>query len=272
MQKKEANPLRRRRRMRQLIGLAVCILVIIGIGTIISGGISLTKKLTDNSAEKAEYETRLLSLVPYDPLPFDTLAEANQSTLLAASIWGTLGDTADKGNFERDELDQLYLPTIDVDRWAAKLFGPDYKLQHNTFEDHGMLYTYVEEKQAYLMPITSAMMDFSPRVIDIKREKNTKRVTVGYLSPFTAGGELNMSGVLEPVKYQDYIFTKNDKEYFLSAIEESKTKVPDSTSGAQTTSTPQEIIDPGAFIEDAAQANSTTPTSDVAPNSTVATE
>ncbi|MEG0109596.1 MAG: hypothetical protein RR675_00640 [Oscillospiraceae bacterium] len=225
MQKKEQNPLRRRRRIRQLIGAVVCLLVVVGLATLLRAGFLSVAKLTDNSGEKAEFETRLTNLVAKDPLPFDTLGEANQDLLLSAAIWGTLAE-ADQSVYERDDIGQPYLPTVDVDNFVAKLYGKEFKFEYKSFEDNqGLAYTYIEDKQAYLIPITGAMAEYFPRVAKIKREKDTKRVTVGYLSPYGAGGEFNASTTLKPVKYLDYIFTKQDKEYYLSAITESKMKV-----------------------------------------------
>lgn len=266
MTKHESNPIRRRRRLRQLTGAVVCLLVLIGIVSLGSSGVKLMAKLTDNSAEKQEFEKRIFSLVPYDPVPFDSLAEANQSVILASSLWGTISDT-DTSAYERDELGQMLLPTIDVDRWAAQLYGPDFKLTHGTFEDHGIIYTYVEEKQVYSMPVTSALMDYSPTVVKIKREGNTKRVTVGYISPFLPGGEFNSASISEPVKYYDYIFTKLNKVYYLSAITTSETKAPEGLDPNAANSSSMEVIDPGAFIEENAQSSASEVGSEVTPSS-----
>ncbi len=43
------------------------------------------------------------------------------------------------------------------------------------------------EKNAYLLPITSVNGNYSPRVMQIRREGSTKRVTVGYLDLYGSG-------------------------------------------------------------------------------------
>lgn len=121
------------------------------------------------------------------------------------------GDTiAQSGSdsFEHDEVGAMYLPTIDIDKTVAKLYGPEFKFEHKTFEDRSLVYTYVEEKQAYLIPITSAISDYRPQVAKIKREGDTRRVTVGYLSQNGTGGEFIVGGDSKPVKYYDYILPK----------------------------------------------------------------
>ena len=59
------------------------------------------------------------------------------------------------------------------------------------FEDRGLTYQYVAEKQAYLLPITSVITDYYPRWEKIKREGDTVRGTLGYLSQFSSGTDFS---------------------------------------------------------------------------------
>ena len=113
---KERNALRRRRRWRQLLGAVVCLLVVIGLVSVVSGGVRLTATLFDDSELKAEYVLRLRNLVALDPVPFDSIEEANQNTLLNALIWSSISEDKE---YERDEVGAMYLPTADIDAAAA---------------------------------------------------------------------------------------------------------------------------------------------------------
>ena len=92
---KEKSALRRRRRWRQLLGAVVCLLVVIGLASVVSGGVRLTATLFDDSELKAEYVLRLRNLVALDPVPFDSIEEANQNTLLNALIWSSISEDKD---------------------------------------------------------------------------------------------------------------------------------------------------------------------------------
>lgn len=243
---KERNTLRRRRRLRQLLGAVVCLLVVAGAVSVVRGGVSLVARAFDDSDLTADFESRLSTLVALDPLPFNSLEEANKNTLLNAAIWASI-DTANN-EYERDEVGQMYLPTVDIDRTAAALYGPEFHFEYQTFEDHYMTFTYVPEKQAYLIPITSAMGDYYPRVTDIQREwGGIRRVTVGYCSLFSQTGEFSPTATLEPVKYQDYLFQKDGGNYYLYAIVESETQAVSSSVPAASTApeaqAPQEVVD-----------------------------
>ena len=140
----------------------------------------------------------------------------------------------------------MYLPTADIDTAAAELYGPDVHFTYQTFEDRGLTYQYVEEKQAYLLPITSVITDYYPQVEKIKREGDTVRVTVGYLSQFSSGTDFSPDMQYAPVKYQDYLFHRDGDKTYLYAVTESKMKPAASSSAsasAPAVQAPQEVLD-----------------------------
>ena len=241
----EQRALRRRRRGRQLLGAVVCLLVIIGAVSVVTTGAGLVAKAFDDTDEKLAYEQRLLTLVGFDPVPFDSLEEANQGTLLAALIWETLANV-DKDALEHDDLGAPYLPALEIDKTSASLYGPDWKFTYETFEDRGLTYTYDEERGAFLVPITSALSDYYPQVEKIRRAGDSQVVTVGYLSQYNADGSLILNTAdLAPVKYYDYVFTRGDGGFYLSAIVSSETSASSSSSASsvQADQTQQELMD-----------------------------
>lgn len=238
----QRSSLRRRRRLRQLLGAVVCILVVIGLVSVISGGIRMTAKLFDDTEERLSYEQRLQVLVSLDPEPFDSLENANRTRLLHAAIWTVVQQNHDSLDaYERDDIGAMYLPTLDIDRVVASLYGPDFHFTYDSFTDNGLTFEYVPEKNAYLLPITSVNGLYAPRVVSIKREGHgVKRVTVGYLDLYGNGEMVFDPAKLEPSKYLDYMFTETDGEYYLSAIllSETQPESASSSSGASSASTP----------------------------------
>lgn len=236
----EQRALRRRRRSRQLLGAVVCLLVIIGAVSVVTTGAGLVAKAFDDTDEKLAYEQRLLTLVGFDPVPFDSLEEANQNTLLSALIWETLANV-DKDALEHDDLGAPYLPALEIGKTSASLYGPDWKFTYQTFEDRGLTYTYDEERDAFLVPITSALSDYYPQVEKIRRSGDTQRVTVGYLSQYNEDGSLVLNtSEIEPVKYYDYIFTRGSGGYYLSAIVSSEMTVTAASSSSAVTAQDQQ--------------------------------
>lgn len=266
---KTRHALRRRRRLRQILGAVVCVLVLIGLSSVISGGVRLAAQLFDDTEEREEFEQRLQTLVSLDPEPFESLETANRARLLDAAIWSVIQQNSENMDaYERDEIGAMYLPTLDVDKELSLLYGPDFQFTHETFTDNGLTYTYVPEKSAYLLPITSANGVYMPRVMEIRRENGKKRVTVGYLDIY-GGGEIVFDITkLEPVKYLDYIFTRIRGEYYLTAITQSEMSIESGTAAStapQTPATPQGDVmsQVATALPDAPDAGQNTASSDV---------
>ncbi len=209
--------LRRRRRFRQALGVAVLFFVVIGIISFMSGGISLVRGAFDISDELPLFEERVKYLVALDTLPFESLADAPTDTLLYAAMLQAI-DTNEDDDFERDENGQMYLPIEDINASAQILFGPDEKFNYITFTSGQILFTYVPEKEAYLMPLTSPTFNYTPIAQELTREGSGRRLTVGYDLPYDT--------IIQPIKYQDYIFERHDNgEFYLTAVVASETKV-----------------------------------------------
>lgn len=244
-----------RRRRRVILGVIICVLVVIGITTIMTSAFRITKKLTDDSAERAEFENRVYSLVMLDVLPFDSLENANQEVLIQTCIWNVMFNE-DLSQFAVNEYGEYIIPAVDVDRYAAKLFGPNFKLKHHEFKTSDqLLFAFDEDTQCYTMPVTGVVDSYTPKVVNIKKGRGSKIVTVGYVqmnsNSFMGLGTGNQEKS-EPVKYYDYVFTKIDGEFYLTSIEESETK-PSSSVQQNTDSSivAAEPADPNKTVESA---------------------
>ncbi len=208
-------------RRRIIIGLVMVVLMLVGLGTIVAGGVGVATALLDNTAEKEEYNALLATLVVADPLPFEAPDQADMDMLLSSSVWAAVMNE-DMEKYEKDDFGQTYLPAVDVDRYFAKVFGTQLVLEHDDFSDQEIDFEYDEDKQAYIVPVTSFPTGFTPKVEKIKTGGGEKIVTVGYISPATNWNDTSDGSVS---KYVDYIFQKQGKEYYLVAIRESEMQV-----------------------------------------------
>ena len=213
--------LQKKHKRRIGTGFVMCVLMLIGIGTIISGGVKFTAKIFDNSAEKQEYNSMLATLVLADPLPFESPDQADQDWLLSSSVWAAVMNE-DMTQYEKNDFGETYLPAVDVDKYYTKVFGTQYTLTHRAFADQEIEFQYDEEKQAYIIPVTSFPTGFTPQVEKIKKGNGEKIVTVGYISPATNWND-DTSGTVS--KYVDYIFQKQGQNYCLVSVRESEMKV-----------------------------------------------
>lgn len=236
--KKEEQHRTARRRRRVAIGVVVAFLVVFGLVSLIMTLVQGTANLFDDTEERKAYEERVKTLVMLDALPFTSLETADETVLIQACIWDVLFNE-DITKFQMDENGAYLVPVVDIDRYAAKLFGPDFKFVHHSFtlSDGYMEFKYNEDSQTYTMPITSMTNNYTPTVVKLQDDAGSKRVTVGYVAPVDVMTNLGSQGKVNeaPVKYYDYIFAPIGGEYYLTAIAESEMKpeVSDSSSSQQ---------------------------------------
>ncbi len=239
---KEEQGRNHRRRRRQIWGVLICVFVLIGVWTVGKTVTDSVIALFDQSEEYALYQKRLEGLVMFDPLPFENVESMNDVTLRSAAVWGTVSDILDTENglsvYVRDEeTDMALLPAVEVDAYLARLLGPSFKLDHHTFEIEGdMTMEYDETRQAYLIPVTSMVGSYVPKVEDIFKRSGQLYVTVGYLST-DEESELNDNTEPAPVKYMDYIFSNTGGNWYLTAMQASE-KQPEVEPTAEPTATP----------------------------------
>ena len=222
-----------RRFSRQIVGAVAIVLIIIGLFTVLSWVVGVLRSALDDTERRQSYADRMYGLVMFDTMPFDDVSKVDQSEFLQAAIWGAVYQIQKRDNglsdYERDsETGSIILPKLEVDTYLTNLLGPDYKITDGSFQTEEFNYTYDEEKQGYLVPVTSMVAMYTPEVEKISTQSGKTYVTVGYIPTInnSSSGEINLTAPTEPTKYMDYVFTRNAKrQWCLTALQESEMKV-----------------------------------------------
>ena len=230
---KEEHIRNNRRLARQIVGGVALLLAVIGLFTVFGWVVSLLRSVLDDSDRRKAYEDRLFGMVMLDPLAFSDVSSVDPGVFKQAAIWGTVYQVQNSGGsldqYERDpDTGSAMIPALEVDTYIANLLGPEYKVPEGTFSTEEFVYQYDEEKQAYLVPVTSSVAQYTPTVEKISRRDGKRIVTVGYVPTATnnATGELSLTVPTEPTKYMDYVFTRGEnRQWYLTALQESEMQV-----------------------------------------------
>ena len=229
-----------RRRRRQALGLAMAVLICIGIFTVLGAGYRLVASLFDETEQMQEYEDKLEGLVLFDPLPFDGIENIDDLTLRQAAVWGCIYSIQEtQGNFDNYAHDpvteQLLLPAVDVDAYLARLVGPSFQLTHRSFDKDDMTIEFDEATQCYKIPITGGVGYYRADVVDLFKQDGKLHVTVGYI-PMYAQGDLIGTMSDTPTKYMDYLFERTSGSWYLTGLTESATKPQEQAASSQANS------------------------------------
>ena len=229
-----------RRRRRQALGLAMAVLICIGIFTVLGAGYRLVASLFDETEQMQEYEDKLEGLVLFDPLPFDGIENIDDLTLRQAAVWGCIYSIQEtQGNFDNYAHDpvteQRLLPAVDVDAYLARLVGPSFQLTHRSFDMDDMTIEFDEATQCYKIPITGGVGYYRADVVDLFKQDGKLHVTVGYI-PMYAQGDLIGTMSDTPTKYMDYLFERTSGSWYLTGLTESATKPQEQAASSQANS------------------------------------
>ena len=257
-----------RRRGRQALGLVIAVLVLIGTLTVLHAGVNAVAKLFDDTAQKQEYEDKLEGLVLFDPVPFEGIENIDDLTLREAAVWGCVYSIQEtQGGFDGYNTDpdteQLLIPSVDVDAYLAKLVGPSFRMTHKTFEMEDMTIEFDDTTQCYKIPVTGSVGSYRATVTKLFKKDGLLHVTVGYIPNQNATDSILTTTSDTPVKYMDYLFSRQSGSWYLTGLTESETK-PDSTASTEAASQPQPMAE--SDVQDAilATAGSSEAASDAA--------
>lgn len=197
------------------LGAVLIILVIVGLISTIIFSINTVKSIIDNSAKKREFEQFVYPVVMFDPIPFSSLDKADMSMLIQSSLWYTLINNRSKYQYDDEGL--MIVPATDVEMSGVKLYGKELKLSHQSFGDVGAMFIYDEELKSYHVPVTAIMVQYVPKVTEIKRSGDIYTLTVTYIPPASILDETD-TGTNTGVKKMIYTLRKEKKSYYILSI------------------------------------------------------
>ncbi len=227
-----------RRRARQALGAVIALLVLIGMVTVVRAGVGVVANLFDDTAQKAEYEDKLEGLVLFDPVPFDGIENIDDLTLREAAVWGCVYSIQEtQGGFDNYNTDpdteQLLIPSVDVDAYLAKLVGPSFKMTHKSFEMDDMTVEFDDTTQCYKIPVTGSVGSYRAVVTKLFKKGGRLHVTVGYIPTQSQDDTILSTTSDAPVKYMDYLFSRQSGSWYLIGLTDSETKPASQETAAQ---------------------------------------
>lgn len=204
------------------IGGVFILLAIIGLIAVVVFSINLTSSLLDNTKQLEEFEQFLAPVVMFDPVPFDSVENADQIMLLQSALMQTRFSEK-RENYVYDDNGMIVIPASDIDIAAKTLFGSNVSLFHQSFGDFENVYTYDEADNVYRVPLLIHSGYYSPMVEKITKSGKQIILRVGYI-PSGSTWLTDPSGrryAPTPDKYMNYTLEKDGKNYVIVSITDS---------------------------------------------------
>lgn len=211
---------RRRRRVRQLRGFLFTVLAVIGLVFLIHTGVSAVRTRL-NPADDIDAYTQLISpLVGLNPIPFETIEDADPNILMESAIWAVL-TREDTEKYSKNEYEQMMIPAVEVDRYFTRMYGEDALPERGNVVDADLTFVYDPESDTYIIPITSLIGGNVPQITDIQRDGRKRYLTVAcmqYDQSIVIDPTGNTTDNLVFVKNMIYELTRDGEEYHITAV------------------------------------------------------
>lgn len=215
------------------LGLLIAVLALCGAVTILVAGVGAVRTAVEKSRNFDEYNKLLAPVVMNDPDAFDDITKADPEQLIDIAIWSILKSDPAPDRFAYTDSGML-VPQADVTAEFQKLFGTQVQPMHTTVEGYGYAFVYDAVRENYQIPLTGIVPIYTPRVVDLDKQKNAVVLTVAYLGgdQWAQDSEGNMVAP-EPDKYMKVTLRETDGAYYISALQ--NTAAPEIASIAPTT-------------------------------------
>lgn len=229
----EQKPAGHRRQSRSafFVGFLMSMLSVLGVVSLVMGGISWIRSATDTSALKEEMYYYLEPVLVYTPAAFENVNETEQDNLLIAAAYRVmqkeqirmLREKDDTSIYAVDDNGRIAVETAVVTESYQTLFGPEAVLQHRSVEDSNLEYS--EADDCYYIPFETANTASRPVVFSIKNGWKTYEVRIGYV-PITDVQMDEYGNEMDPTEamathFQTYTLQKTDEGYYiLSCVDE----------------------------------------------------
>jgi hypothetical protein len=219
-----AKKTKKKNRLAVPVGIIALIFAVIGIITVINFASDAIKNISDNTAEKLEYEKMLKPVVMFDPDPFDDLTQADISQLLNSAVWSLLmsEEGTEQYPYSEGEVFGIVVPQADIEKHFVRLFGNEIDIAslHSSIDMSVYDITYDAALKSYILPITGIESAYTPKVYEIEEKGSSVILSVGYINN-KAWAQVADDGYTtpEPDKYMKITLRERSGGMYVASIQ-----------------------------------------------------
>lgn len=170
-----------RRTLYAAAGFIFSVLACIGLVSLIVTGSRFFGSSSSGTTGKKAMEKVIYPAVIMDIPSFSKPSELSSNQIITAAIWSLVMDKDAVNKYERT-FDVITVPAVDVESYAAKLFGSELPaFEHGNAGPSEARFYYSEENKSYNIPIRPVTFTYSPRIKSVSRSGNEYTLEVDYM-------------------------------------------------------------------------------------------
>lgn len=215
-EKKRSNK-DKKRTSTVILGMIMSFFVIIGVFATTWNVTNWIIEIVNSTEKKAEFQQIVFPLVLIDVPEFDDPSLLDGASVISASIWDFIISKEDKSKYPKNELGSIYVPEVDIEIYARKLFGEKVKIVHQSIEDSSIQMFYDAENRTYNIESTPKFLSYTPIIDSILKTNDTYTLRVSYALPDPTWNLNQKNKVPKVDKIMEYRIKETKNNYqFLS--------------------------------------------------------
>lgn len=175
-------------------------------------------RFTTGETFKDDLTDVIYPAVIMDISEFSSASELSSDQIISASLWSLVMSGDDMEKYEAN-FDVISVPEIDVESYAAKLFGGELPpLTHSTVGSGELTFYYNEQTKSYNVPTDPVTFTYVPDIKSISKDGTSYTVIVDYLKEIPAWMEENPKFSPRVSKTVEFKLQESDNTYKILSV------------------------------------------------------
>lgn len=186
-----------KKRLYMILGAVFSVFAVIGLVTVIAGGIGLIKKFTSGEEKKDGFTELIYPAVIMDIEAFKSPDELTSNQMITAAIWSIVMSEERVSKYSVSPgTDTIFIPYMDVEARAVEMFGETHpEFNHCTVGPLESRFVYSDG--AYNVKLNPITFTYSPEIRSIVKSGNEYTLTVDYIDELPFWMEKSVAKTVE---------------------------------------------------------------------------
>ena len=186
-----------KKRLYMILGAVFSVLAVIGLVTVIAGGVGLIKRFTSGEEKKDGFTEIVYPAVIMDIEAFDSPDELTSNQIITAAIWSIVMSEERVSKYSVSPgTDTIFIPYMDVEARAVEMFGENHpEFNHCTVGPLESKFVYSDG--AYNVKLNPITFTYSPEIRSIVKSGNKYTLTVDYIDELPFWMEKSVAKTVE---------------------------------------------------------------------------
>lgn len=198
-----------------VFGVIFTVLAVVGLITVVKGSILYIRSFTAGESRMNSFSEVIYPAVIMDIDSFESPSELSSEQIISAALWSLVMSEDEMAKYE-ETFDVISVPAVDVEAYAAKLFGSSVPgLTHATVGSGELKFYYNEESKAYNVPVKPITFTYEPSIKSVAKSGNNYTVEVDYINELPSWMEEIESEADLIAKTVEFRLTETNGQYHI---------------------------------------------------------